>query len=79
MATSHAIFNKEASKKYKLLSSEERDELQKEVDRVGEQRMSKKAVKKRAQRISKRIQALVRLICVTYLRTHCILKFWVLH
>ena len=58
LAISHAVFNKEASVKYKQLSNEERKDLEKEMERMGEQRMSKKAVNKRALRISKGMQTL---------------------
>ena len=56
---SQAQFNKVASVHYKQLSNEERKELEKEVEIMGLQHMSQSGIKKRALRISKRIQKLV--------------------
>ena len=50
MGISHARFNEEASDKYKHLSVEDRKDLEKVVNKMGKQRMSKKVVKRRAQK-----------------------------
>ena len=55
---SQAQFNKVASVYYKQLSNEEIKELEKE-EIMGLQHMSQSGIKKRALRISKRIQKLV--------------------